>query len=268
MKYLFTALMTSLSVVLFAQQYPFSEGFSGVPNGTLPAGWLGDMKVQTYHGMNEDKGLVADIGSTDDADSVITPLIGPLTANTELYFWYQIIDQYIYPSTSTRLRGNGKLAVQISTNGTDFTNVFVIDTSNHLPNLNYIKKQIPVTGYAGQNVYFKFLATFGGGGAYFVDIDSIKVRDAFSLGVNKFVGTQNFSVYPNPVSDILTIESDKIFDAQNISFSNMVGSEVQVYFNTLPKKITANLAALPNGIYFLRIALANSVITRKIIVQH
>lgn len=247
-----------------AQTYPFTEGFSGITT-SLPAGWQGDMRVMTYHGMNEDKGLVADLSSLDPIDSAITPLIGPLTAGTEFYFWYQIIDQNIYPSTPTQLRGGASFRVQISEDGLQYIDLFVADSATHLTNLNYVKKQVPVAGYAGKNVYFKLLANYGTGSSFFVDVDSIKVRDAFSLDVERVDAGALIHLYPNPVANKLYVEVEQANDASQIALLDVWGRTCTVPVQPYGRGYSVEVEALPDGWYFLQVA---GLGAKRIMIQH
>src|SRR5688572_15135052 len=120
-------LLFCLPFYLSAQVFPYSEGFTGIPSNTLPAGWSGDMKVRSAHGINYEKGLAGDIGSTDFVDSATTPWIGPLNNNSEFYFWYQMVEELIYPSTEKHLTTDN-LIISISTDSINFTDLYRIDS--------------------------------------------------------------------------------------------------------------------------------------------
>lgn len=181
-----------------AQVYPFDEGFHGVVSGTLPSGWSGDMKVQADHGLNDLKGMTADIGGNDTEDSSITPWIGPLDNNTEFYFWYRMVDQFIYPSTEKHLNGKDRFVISYSIDSINYTTLYTIDSTNHQSNLNFKKIIFAINNLGGQVVKFKFYAKHGGGGSYFVDVDSIKVRQNTGTGVSDLEQANVLSVFPNP----------------------------------------------------------------------
>ena len=119
MKHILLLATLLFSMGAWAQTYPFAEGFHGQPSGQVPSGWSGDIPVLSYHGLNEEKSLAAEIGGADLVDSIISPLIGPLTNVSTVSFWYRIIDKNIYPSTPTTLGAGDKVEVFISNDGTN-----------------------------------------------------------------------------------------------------------------------------------------------------
>lgn len=249
-----------LPLASIAQTYPFDEGFHGIASGTLPAEWSGDMKVQADHGLNDLKGMTADIGGNDILDSATTPWIGPLDNNTEFYFWYRIVEQFIYPSTEKHLNGNDRVVISYTTDSINYTPIYSIDSANHQPTLNFRKVIFAITNLGGQVVKFKFWAKHGGGGSYFVDIDSIKVRQNTGTGVVNINHT-DFNVFPNPV---------RAGAAVQLFIEEESTSEVMVFDLTgklLVKTTTANghlsTTGLNRGIYILRYGLR----TRKLVVE-
>jgi hypothetical protein len=65
-------------------------------------------------------------------------------------------------------------------------------------------------------------------------------------------------VFPNPVSDILFIESDK--EISCISIFNITGILVKEKKDLCDFSITTNIAGLNPGIYFIRIVFSNGEI--------
>ncbi|MBK7148620.1 MAG: T9SS type A sorting domain-containing protein [Bacteroidetes bacterium] len=247
---------------LWAQIFPFDEGFHGITTYTLPAGWSGDMSAQPYHGLNDEKGLVATIGSTDRVDSALTPWIGPLAPNTEFIFWYRMVDDFIFPSTQRDLRDGDKLELMLSTDSINYTTIYLVDSSNHIPNTNFKKITFTNTNFGGQIVKLKLRAQHCCGGSYYVDIDSIKIREKFVVGINETETSRHFSFYPNPVSSGSVI---RIMDDLNQNFElallNCLGEKV--YTGKADTWQTEIPAPLVPGIYFLQYG----NITRKLVVQ-
>lgn len=263
MKNLLLALL-SYPFLIVAQVYPFDEGFTGTASGTLPAGWIGDMKVQADHGLNDLKGMTADISGTDLTDSAITPWIGPLDNNTEFYFWYRMVDQFIYPSTPRTLRKNDKLVIAYSTDSINFFPLFVIDSTNHQTTLNFKKVTFAITGLGGQIVKFKFWCTHGGGSGYFTDIDSIKVRLNTDTKIDESKNRLSaFRIFPNPAGseDMVAIQFDD--DAEHtFSISDYTGRVIEQHKASFFYSFNARL--LRSGIYF--ITCGNQ--TQRLIIRH
>ncbi|MFN8286569.1 MAG: T9SS type A sorting domain-containing protein [Chitinophagales bacterium] len=258
-------LLSFLPLSLLAQNYPFDEGFTGIPTYSIPTGWSGDMRVMPDHGLNDDKGLVADISGTDRVDSAFTPWIGPLDTFTEVIFWYRMVEDFIFPSTEKHLSSKDQLALAISTDSLNWTNVYVIDSSNHVPTINFKKIVFTLTGYEGQTVIFKWRAQWGAGSSYYTDIDSIKIRkDAFPPTAITEAALNNFSVAPNPcrIADGLTITTPKAVNAIAV-ITDLSGREV--YRQQLNGNTHMPLQGITPGMYLLQLSDDKQSATKKII---
>ncbi len=247
-----------------AQVYPFDEGFHGVVSGTLPSGWSGDMKVQADHGLNDLKGMTADIGGNDALDSAITPWVGPLDNSTEFYFWYRIVDQFIYPSTEKHLNGKDLFTISYSTDSVTYTTLYTIDSSNHQSSLNFKKVIFPITNLGGQVVKFKFWAKHGGGGSYFFDVDSIKVRESTGTGVSGLEPDNLVAVYPNPCPNgtnvLLQIIGNKPEEFVLMDINGKMIYKKEIIGSGELLMPTSDLAA---GMYFIRYG----TLVRKLVVE-
>ena len=83
-----------------------------------------------------------------------------------------------------------------------------------------------------------------------------------TLGVGD-VELENFSIYPNPVTDILHVSS-QLKEINKIEIFSMLGSkmmEVKTNFNSI------NMSDLPSGIYLLHIYSEKGTAVRKLIKQ-
>jgi hypothetical protein len=80
-------------------------------------------------------------------------------------------------------------------------------------------------------------------------------------GINA-VSAQDVSVYPNPVKHDLFIRSDVSIDRIEIYHSS--GARVLMVDSATEK---VDVSALEDGFYFVRISIANKVITKKIVVR-
>jgi hypothetical protein len=258
-------LLLLFPVTVWAQTYPFDEGFAGIASGSLPAGWSGDMKVQADHGLNDLKGMTADIGGNDLLDSAITPWIGPLDNNNEFYFWYRIVDQFIYPSTEKHLNGKDLFVISYSTDSVNYTPLYTIDSTNHQASLNFKKVIFPITTLGGQVVKFKLYAKHGGGGSYFFDVDSIKVRQNTGTSTNDLeLNSNTLIVYPNPSTgnDVyIQVSGTKEAD---VTLLDVTGREILRQSSTANQSIVRlSTPQLLPGIYFVRYG----TLTRKLLME-
>ena len=72
---------------------------------------------------------------------------------------------------------------------------------------------------------------------------------------------EDFKVFPNPVKDVIQINSLKTIDEINVY--NNLGVKITQSFNT----DRIDLSQFNAGLYFLEISLGNNRITKKIIKQ-
>jgi len=108
--------------------------------------------------------------------------------------------------------------------------------------------------------------------AFGVAIDSVQVT--FSLGnLNCFLGTEdeevsiNYSVYPNPAIDILTVEAEISSELTSINLYNILGK--QILNQPLNNGInTIDVSSLSSGVYFYSINVNNKAVeTKKLIIR-
>lgn len=96
--------------------------------------------------------------------------------------------------------------------------------------------------------------------------DEIAFGDA-QLVNSQVIKNNNFSVYPNPASDVLTVEVDAVA-ASSVELVDLSGKLVATQsvgagFN----KVQFNVANVNAGLYFLSVRSANGVVTKKVIVK-
>lgn len=80
---------------------------------------------------------------------------------------------------------------------------------------------------------------------------------------------ENFNIYPNPVSTLLTVKAGKNLESnENIVIYNLLGEKVkEIMFSQEKEEI--NVSDLENGIYFIQIESANTILRKeKIVVSH
>ena len=269
MKKLFTLIFIFYSFKIFSQTYPFAEGFEGQPNNFAPAGWGGSMKVLSNHGINDYKAICARLTSAVTVDSAITPLIGPLTSQSTIIFKYRAIDYANYPSTPTNFDVGDQIELMISTDGITYQTVYLIDLNNHNPSFNFTQKKVFITQFAGSNAYLKFRCQYGTGASFFVDIDTVQVRnDPAATGVQELTELENISVYPNPAHDELQITNYKLQSNRklNLRVVDVLGREV---YSSKLEILNCKLqtSSWLRGIYFVEIADETKRITRKLIIE-
>jgi beta-glucanase (GH16 family) len=94
-----------------------------------------------------------------------------------------------------------------------------------------------------------------------MDIDYVRVYQGGSLGVESTVAN-NFTVYPNPTSDIIAIKTNENID--KVELYSTLGQLV-INKNTAAKQI--DVQHLNTGLYILKIYSGNTTITKKVIID-
>ncbi|HOH85000.1 MAG TPA: T9SS type A sorting domain-containing protein, partial [Bacteroidales bacterium] len=85
-----------------------------------------------------------------------------------------------------------------------------------------------------------------------------------TTGINETETDINFSVYPNPASEVLNVVSESNMISMKVM--NALGQEV-VSKTPDSKKITINTSDFISGIYFVQVQTTTGMSTRKIIIS-
>ncbi|MBK9672200.1 MAG: T9SS type A sorting domain-containing protein [Bacteroidetes bacterium] len=85
------------------------------------------------------------------------------------------------------------------------------------------------------------------------------------VGIKKQGVEKGISILPNPVKDILTIESAE--EIESYQLSNVVGLLCVEESNLTAKQVKLNLSNYPEGVYFIKIKTASHISTRKVVVR-
>jgi len=265
MRYLFySVILLFLFNAVSAQQYPYKQGFETTLSGQVPSGFVGDITVLSYHGMNDLKGLAALLYSGDSQDTTITPLIGPLTQGSILVFYYRWVRDNIYPSEPKMPVNGDKLEVQLTEDDSIFTTIHLIDSAAHKPNLNFKRIQVQLGSYAGKNVRFQFRC-IRGSDRYFMDIDSISVQNQGGFNSIEETTENKMRVYPNPCRDYFVIDKEKCNDNFELSITDVSGKTVLKSSTACMQSV--NVSSLSNGLYFIQSNDGKSYGRQKLMIQ-
>lgn len=92
----------------------------------------------------------------------------------------------------------------------------------------------------------------------------VKTTNGLAMGMNKNENTsKEFLIYPNPATDILTIENLAIIKNGSITIVNIQGQLImQQYINQ--EKTNIDISNLEKGVYILKISNANGATIKKI----
>jgi len=89
-------------------------------------------------------------------------------------------------------------------------------------------------------------------------------------GINKYINSLSYHIYPNPTNGLLNIEIDGITDNIELSIINPQGSTIakeSIGRNNSIFKKEIDLSSYARGIYFVRIISKNFTKVEKIVVQ-
>lgn len=92
-----------------------------------------------------------------------------------------------------------------------------------------------------------------------------EVENDNNLSVTGISGT-DFSIVPNPVSEVLSITTDISIDKLWISATN--GMIIHVFNTTEATSYTFSTESLENGIYFVNLEVNNVITTKRVMVAH
>jgi len=119
-----------------------------------------------------------------------------------------------------------------------------------------------------QNVYYTVSLTAtsdSGCVATKTKTNYIKILACANNGIEKYSGSTEVSIYPNPNNGNFVIETN-LSEKQTLQILDVTGKFILQ--QTINSKANIDASSLDNGIYFVQINTANGFYTKKIIVQH
>lgn len=150
---------------------------------------------------------------------------------------------------------NNYFTIDRTPDGINFEQVDIVDgAGNSTTPLDYVTvDKMPIKGLS----YYRLKQTDYSGNQEYSALVSINFEDEFIVE----------NVFPNPVSDQLTIQFNKNEDVQaHISIIDCLGRAVYKYSSS-DNKVVIDLSGIANGIYFLKINGLETLYQQKIIKQ-
>lgn len=191
---------------------------------------------------------------------IITPAIDLTTvaAGDDIYLGY-----VVRPSANTNQYKTEHYGIFISTTGTDpadFTEVFSETLLETMLNSEWYDREVDLTSYLGETIHIAF-RHWQSTDKDRIHIDEIVVWTETSNNIQSNVQDQA-RVFPNPATDVLTIEGITDATADIFSITGM-----KVLSQTIGKhSVSVNVTGLPEGIYTLRITSGENVSNRKLMI--
>lgn len=144
---------------------------------------------------------------------------------------------------------NGDLYAQVSTNGTDWTNLWVEEDYGLYTDYETLAISVDLSAYVGSatvQVRFQYIAN----DADTLSIDDVTVNGTF--GVNEVLST-NFGVSPNPAKDIVTLTNTGNNVVNSVSITDINGRTIKTIDANSNSSLQINVSDLNAGIYFMDI---------------
>jgi hypothetical protein len=278
----FYFMISMLLIVSFSigQTTIFEEGFNDptydfehpdYDTSFPPAGWIiidSDDDGQNWYGIystTATNGYLSsrsyDQGTALTPDNwIVTPAIDltSIPSGDDIYLGY-----VVRPSANTPQYKTEHYGIFVSTAGTtpfEFTEVFSETLTDTMSNITWYEREIDLSAYQGETIYIAF-RHWQSTDKDRIHVDEIIVWTETSNSIqNSFY--EQVRVFPNPVSDILTIEgvSDATADIFTVTGMNVFSQIVSTHSSFV------NISELPEGIYILRITSGENVSNRKLII--
>jgi hypothetical protein len=259
---LFINISLKAQTVLWEENFESYQGF-----GDVPTGFTGDLRVYLGHGNPSGKGFSAQHSSFNSKDSSITPIISNVLANSFFTFDYRFIETYtgITPTFDFSLNNESVQIYITEATSTDWgTPIFTINSSNDTAAIAFRQRSVNLAAFVGQNIKIKIRSNNPSNQDYWMDLDNLKVSSAdISTSVPSNKTQEEFSFYPNPANDIVTIQAA---EGAQLELVNMLGAVV-IKKQITNSKYTFDVSQFPRGIYYIKIDNSGKSILRKLILK-
>jgi len=269
MKHVFFSLLLALSLQItsVAQTILWEEGFESYQGfGDSPVGFSGDLKVYLGHGNPSGKGLCAQHSTFNSKDSSVTPVINNVLANSFFTFDYRFATYTgINPTFDFPLINESVQFFVAEENATDWgAALLTINAANDTAAIPFRSRSINLSAFVGQNIKIKIRSNNPSTRDYWMDLDNLKVSSADnSTIIQQSKSEIDFSFYPNPANDLVTIQSA---EGAQLELINMLGAVVLKKSINAPK-FTLDVEQFPRGIYYLKVDNNRKSILKKLVLK-
>ncbi len=152
--------------------------------------------------------------------------------------------------------------LRVSTTGTnaaDFTHVIYSTPSeaNTWQNRSY-----PLTQFAGQSIYIAWVNN--NNDKNLLSVDDVTVLAMATASTDDFLASK-FSVFPNPVHDVVTVANNNNVLVNQIAINDINGRTVKTVTFEAVSEAQVNIADLNSGVYFMNITTNEGMATKKIV---
>ena len=239
--------------------FPGDLWTSGSPNGSFTSAWIADGFAN-----NGSTGAAKSNIYFSNSIQVLESPIFDLSGGVYYLNMKAAVTEWNY-TTALAMGSDDSVSVSVSVDGGNYEVLHTWNESNNPGPTGTNMPEVELDAYASPNV--KFLITMSDGTVddpedYDFFIDDFQIT-ATSLGIQE-ASTLQFTYFPNPVNDQLTISAQTNVD--NIVVLNMLG---QVVSSQSPNSLNClvDMAAMRTGVYFVRVSIGNSTQTVRVLKQ-
>ncbi|HTA60960.1 MAG TPA: T9SS type A sorting domain-containing protein [Bacteroidia bacterium] len=279
-----------ISGLLSAQAtYPLNENFDAAPTnggtpstGAVPTNWISTGGFKVYgmenlsasHGQSPLNACSVEMSAANLQDTLYTPSITPINANTKISISYRFVNKAGYPSTGYQLKGGDIVTIDANVGGAWQNAVATIDS---LTNPTATSSYATYT-YTSSN--FATLVSFGfttiqiridvarHAGDWYLDIDDFQVADVLTGISYNISNPPSLLVYPNPSHDNFSVWL-KNYQPNNqveVTVYNFLGQKVKAITTqgAVNNQISVNTAGLEKGMYLVEVKSGSEVAKTKV----
>jgi hypothetical protein len=203
-------------------------------------------------------GISEDIAGSVAVDASGNPYVAGLYFSSTLTFGsYTLTNVGYFDMFLTRYDANGNVLWAKSQGGTngDLGRSIAVDASGNLYVAGLFRSPTLTFG--------SYTLTNAGAGT---TSDMFLAKLGNSAGINESRNSSNISVFPNPATDIITIEITGIFKASYLSIMNIEGQQV-ITRQIKEPQTQLDISNLPSGVYFVKLTNDKTVKVGKMIKQ-
>ncbi|MCK6648450.1 MAG: PKD domain-containing protein [Bacteroidia bacterium] len=97
--------------------------------------------------------------------------------------------------------------------------------------------------------------------------DTSNIIQFSTTGISSLLNNQNINIYPNPSNEAFTVDFGDRTDDRLIELYNLVGQKI-FSLRSYTKSEQVNCSEIPEGIYLIKITVADEMIVKKLTIKH
>jgi len=225
------------------------------------------------HGDSPLNACTTEMNSSHTKDTLITPMIGPITANTKIGLNYRFVNKVGYPSTGYQLITGDQITVEAYALGSWHSLLTINTTTNPAP-LNsyttYTYTSSLISAIAGQTIQLRMdiARATSATSDWYLDIDDFQVGDVLTGIFSNPSVSPSLAVFPNPSHGSFSVAL-KNYQANNqveVTVFNFLGQKVKTVTSesAVDNQINVNTTGLEKGMYLVQVKSGNDVATTKV----